>query len=454
MLMKITVPIQYRWIVRVVSILVMAGYCRSSLAQEADAEGGESSGNLGSVVVRLGADGSASYHSNPYYRTEDMAEDGIVYHLTPRLGLEFPVNEFFFVGLYGHLDFAAADLRNETHDKDREVLHPYLSGKVRYNFSEHTSLAVSDSFQQANVADTIGGPKYRLNIAVAEAMHEVSDRVRGRLWYRSGVLSEDSGSQLFDYTDNQGGAGLEYVITQTDAGREVSVHLEFQGGEKRFEEGNFLGAMSRVNPKTHTYYEGRLVMDYPISSALTARGHAGWTQRDYDAVLAGVDDSSANPTVGASLNLRPGGALSFTLAGSYSVTDSVVFNDEPGFRQVFDPLDPLLNNLDINYRELDLWRVGIISEKRLGERTSIGIACVYERIEGTKEDDLTPVSGQSGRGIRDLTEDRLTVGARIDYRLMEKVRVGINYEHGLAEDDLVNLYDYDTVALTANVDIF
>ncbi len=454
--MKVIMPFHYRWAGRFVSVLLAVGLCLPLHAQEEEPVPDDDSpiGSLGGLVARLGVDASASYHSNPYYRSERMETDGIVYHINPRLGLELPINEFFFVGAEGHLDFAAVDLSKSTHDEDREVLHPYVSGKIRYNLSEHTSLAVSDSFQQANVEDTIGGPKYRLNIAEARAIHELSDRVRAHLSYQHGILSEDSGSQLFDYARQQGGVGLECVLTQTDAGRDVLLILEAVGGEKEFDEGSFLGAASRENPKTHTYYQGHAIVSCPLSSALTARGRAGWIQREYDVTLPGVDDTSGNLSAAASLSLRPGGSLAFTLAGSYEVTDTLVFNDEPGFREVFDPVDPLLNNLNINYREVELWRIGLVSAKDLGERASAGLACIYERIEGAMDDDLTPVSGQSGAGIRDLSEDRLTIGARLDYRLTEKVSVGVNYEHGLAEDDLVELYQYDTVALIANIDIF
>ncbi len=460
--MKITIPFQQFRMVCIAFALAAVAACplwaqeaeaEVEVEDEPDVEEVASGTVLGSVVARLGLNASANFHSNPYYRTEGMESDGIVYHIKPHAGLELPLNEFFFIGVEGHLDYAAVDLDDETNDEDRDVLHPYVSGKIRYNLSEYTSFTLSDSFQQANVADTIGGPKYRLNTVKAEGMHELSDRLRGRLWYDNGTLSEDSGSRLFDYMLNGGGAAVEYVITQTDAGRDVTVLLEVTGGQKEFDEEDFWLVSSRTNPKTHTYYSGRCVVNYPVSSALTAMARGGWVQRDYDTVLAGADDSSGHVDAGASLTLRPGGFMSYTLAGSYGVTDTVIFNDEAAFREVFDPVDPLLNNFNINYRELELFRVGLIAEAQLLSRLSAGVACIYERIEGDVTDDLTRVSGQSGMTPRDLSEDRLTFGVRLDYQLMERLRMGINYEHGLAEDNLDDLYEYDTVALTAALDI-
>ena len=404
-------------------------------------------------AVAFGCNAEISYHSNPYYRETATERSGTVMGVEPHVRLDMPANEYLYFGLLGKLTYTGVILDNDAGDEvgDRDVVHPYVAAKARYNTSEHTSLAVSDEYQQANVGDDITGDQYYLNQIRAEFAHEFGARFKAGLWYRNSVLKEDSSSLLYDFTDNSLGGEASYVVTRTAVGRDVTIAVTGNGGEKGFEDGDFLDQDTQTNPKNHTYYSAGMALLLPVSSAITADVRGGWKRREYDTVSQGREEKTDSLSFGAGLNMIPGGLISFVLTASYSIEDTIVYGGEDAQQEqaVFDALDPLMNNLNNSYREMEVRRVGARADYSLSDRTRLGLVTTYQHSEADREEDLTAISGQSGHVAVDLNEDRYTIGATVETSLTDTLSIAASYEHGLAEDDTRDLYGFDAAALIA-----
>jgi hypothetical protein len=336
--------------------------------------------------------------------------------------------------------------------------------KVRYNLSEHTSLSVADDFQTANVDDVGDKPRFYLNNALLEASHEFNTRLGGSIWYRNTFIDQRDEALLFDSMEHLVGGRAQYAVTETEFGRPVIVGFDASLGRRDFDEARFFspdpGDTSRDNPKTHSSYSAGVSANYPLSSLLTLNGRAGWRQRDYETASATRDETTDNVYGGLTLSFTPspGSPLSLTAASSYEVTDTIVYNIEPYDRPVFETTDALLNNLEIEYRELEVARVGLAADYKLTESLQCGLSFTYQQQAADKEEDLGPIAGNidpADSGIGEpIEQDQITISATANYAVNEYLSLGVGYQYGMAEDSEQpsgedDVYQYDTLAILA-----
>ncbi|MFW6152022.1 MAG: hypothetical protein ACOC6C_03505 [Verrucomicrobiota bacterium] len=408
------------------------------------------------TLLEGGLELTAAYHSNPYYRDDEAEEGGMVFNLSPSVRIAYPANELLHFSVFGKVDYTSVvldDGDDALDTQNEEVLHPYITGRVRYNPSEFSSFVLSDTYQQANIEDDITGDKYYLNDASLQYRQDIGNRASTKIWVRNMTVNEDSGGVLFDHKDNSGGAVITYVLTEIN-GRHVRMGLHGSVGRKKFEEETFLGhGVDKTNPKTHDYYTADLSVAFPLSDGLLGRLKCGWVGRRYETTGDGRDQETDGVSANGSLTMIPGGLATFTLAGSYDVVDTIVFSDSQPQQRVFDSLDPLINNLDSSYREQEVWRVGINGRYPFSEVMELGASAVYQESHSDKEEDLTRISGQSGIEPRNLDEERLTLGLRLNHRFGKHLETAVSYEHGFAERtaDTADEYQFDSYAVSARI---
>ena len=120
--------------------------------------------------------------------------------------------------------------------------------------------------------------------------------------------------------------------------------------------------------------------------------------RDYESGNGVRDESTDSPSFSASLRMMPGGRTAYSIAGSFETTDTIVFNNSMDQSQVFDTLDPLLNNLEPLYREQEVLRVGMNLDHSLTENIKTGLSCVFQQSTADSDEHLvkSSFSGQSG----------------------------------------------------------
>jgi hypothetical protein len=381
-------------------------------------------------------------------------ESGTVFFIDPFIDWEIPVSEFIYFGIHAKVNYTSVDADDPvTGESSQDTLQPYIEARGRYNFSEFTSLGIMNSYQRANIEDDISGPKYELNETTLDAKHVFTDLTSGGAWYKFTTLDEESGGTLYNFDENAVGLSASHTLARTEDGGAVTLGLNGSLGVREFDDGSFLGQTDSTNPKNHDYYKAGVSLTYPISTGLEARGRVGWTHREYDVVATTRDDESDTGSLGASLILLPGGVVTYTIATSYETTDTIVLNIEDAQRAVFDTLDPLLNNLNTDFREMDLFRIGVSSDVPLSDVLKIGLSAVYQLADADAEEDLAPVSGTSGSAPAELDEERVTLGGKLDYRYNDYVTITVAYEHGFADDGSDELYEYDAGAIQARLDI-
>lgn len=405
---------------------------------------------------------SGAYHSNPYYRSDENANGAYVLSVDPGLSVGLPISEFVFIGFDGKVNITHVAFTSGGTDEDKTVVQPYVSGKIRYNPTESTSCILHDDFQVANVEDDLNGPRFYLNNAIAQAAQEFGGRFVGTVDYKNTILQQEDESLLFDSMENSVGASCSAYVAPTESGRRVALTLLGRVGRKDFEEGDFYLQTSRDNPKTHNYHELGAGVTYPLSALMSLDGRGGWRHREYEVTSGARKEKSDTPFGGLTLSFTPspGSPLSFTFANSYEVTDTVVYNIPQVDRVVFETTDPLLNNLDIQYRELDVWRSGLAADYRLSDQWQLGLSSAYQRAQADDSEDLAPISGNVGdqSGVGDSTDrEQVTVGLTVRYHVTENASLGLGYQHGYGrdkdsageEDD----YAFDSVALLGKIDL-
>jgi len=427
-----------------------------AVAEEMVEESGNESWDPTISTLNFGLSAGASAHSNPFFREEGSDESGTVYFIDPFINWEIPVSEFVYLGVYAKANYTIVDAYDPvTGESSQDTLQPYIDARGRYNFSEFTSLGIQNSYQRANIEDDISGPKYELNETRIEAKHNFTDLTTASIWYRFTVLNEDSGGTLYDFDDNEAGLSASRILARAEGGGAVTLGIDGSLGGRDFDDGVFQGQTDSTNPKSHDYYKAGVSLAYPIASGLEARGRAGWTHRKYEqtSTASGRESESDSASVGVSLKLLPGGSVTYTIATSYDTIDTIVVNIDEAQRTVFDTLDPLLNNLNTDYREMDVFRIGLSSIIPLSDVLNVGVSAVYQLSDADAEEDLSPISGQSGSPAAKLDEERLTVGGKVDFRINDFVTFTVAYEHGFADDGSTELYEYDAGAIQAKLDI-
>lgn len=443
----------------VLALLVLGGtVCMAQDAAEEDAveveDEGESTITFGFGLGLLG-----SYHSNPYYRDSANEADGFVWSADPYFRFDVPLNEMLYFG---------ADLRAKiTHvafsdagEDDKSIAHPFLQGKVRYNLSEHTSFSLIDDFQTANVEDVGDKPRFTLNNASLGFAHAFSEALETTFTYRNTIVEQTDDSLLFDSVEHTVFADADWIVSRMDSGRGLTVGLRGQYGIKEFDDGNFFQQTTRENPKTHDFYRLGGAVTYPLSSLLTVYARLGWLHREYDVTGGRRDSETDSPYGGLSAThlVSPGSPVSFTVATSYDVADTIVYNIESQDRGVFETTDALLNNLNVAYRELNVLRVGFITDYNI-MRMLLGLSLSYQRQDADAGEDLAPISGNmTADGIGRATEqEQFSVTATARYRVAKAISLGVGFQYGVAEDSELSgetdLYDYSSFALLAELDL-
>lgn len=411
-----------------------------------------------------GIDLALSWHSNPYYRDDTRESQAFVLSGDPDIKIDWPLSEFTYVGLSAKVNVTHVVFESGSAEEDKTVLQPYVVGRLRYNLSEHTSLSFDDNFQTANVDDVGDNPRFYLNQARLEAAHQFSERFSSRCWYRNTWLDQtESEAVLFNSMEHALGLGADYALSQTESGRPITLSVDLQAGLKEFDDGDFFnpdGGSTKDNPKTHDFLSASAGLSYPFSTLMTLYARGGLRHREYDTVSGGRDDTSDTPYAGLTLSVvpSPGSPLSFALATSYQVSDTVVY-DIPDYNQsVFETTDALYNNLEVDYRELELLRVGVTADYNMTDAIRLGLGVTYQQSTADAEEDLGPVSGNldpAETGIGDpIEKDQVVISATAKYRATSNLRVGLGYQHGFATDsELVgdeDMYTFDSFALLAN----
>ncbi|MDA0322172.1 MAG: hypothetical protein O2923_05585 [Verrucomicrobia bacterium] len=427
-----------------------------AVAEEMVEESGDESWAPAVSTLNFGLTAGAAAHSNPFFRGKGSDESGTVYFIDPSVDWEIPVSEFVYLGVHAKVNYTIVDADDPvTGESSQDTLQPYIEARGRYNFSEFTSLGIQNSYQRANIEDDISGPKYELNETTVEAKHNFTDLTTGSIWYRFTVLTEESGGTLYDFDENAAGLSASRILARTESGGAVTLGIDGSLGVRDFKDGVFQGQADPTNPKNHDYYKAGLSLAYPIATGLEARGRAGWTRRKYEqtSTTSLRESESDSASVGFSLKLLPGGPVTYTIASSYATIDTIVVNIDQAQRTVFDTLDPLLNNLNTDYREMDVFRIGLSSSIPLSDILDVGVSAVYQLADADAEEDLAPASGQSGSPAAKLDEERVTVGGKVNYQVNDFVTLSVAYEHGFADDGSTKLYEYDAGAIQARLDI-
>ncbi len=407
---------------------------------------------------------NAAWHSNPYYRDRDGAAAGMIFSVDPTLSLGYPINELLFFGLAGKLNIAHVMFIDDTPEKDKTVLQPYIEAKLRYNPSENTSLALRDEFQIANVEDDWSGDKFYINNAGVELRRDFGGSIRGSIRYNNTVISQEDSSVLFDSKGNTVGAEAGFKIAPTDTGRPVYIGLAGDFGRKEFDDGSFFGQSSTKNPKTHDHYSFGLKSTYPVSSLLTIDATAGMQFRDYEVHGGGRSSSTESPYGGLTFTFvpTPGSPLSFTFANSYQLEDTVVYDIPEYNRAVFDTTDALLNNLDLSYRQLETWRSGLALDYRINPAWLAKLSTTYQNTRGDETDDLSPISGNidpAESGIGTATDvDEVVIALVFEVRPTDNLTLGLGYQHGYARDSRAgakkDVYEYDSIGVLMKLALF
>ena len=435
------------------------------------------------VVIRPGLQARLSWHSNPYYRRKgDDIRKAVILSVEPSLEAEWPLSELLSVELYGKLGMkyywfekkgkSAVDqvtLPNrsfaDNRNADSFILQPYIRGKIRYNVSEETSLSVYDDFQTANVDDVGQKRQFYLNNAWLEGAHDFSESVQSKLWYRNTLHFQDGKQSLFNFSENAAGGALDFILSRLDDGRAMSISPTIAAGIREFDEevpGGSGGSSTSTNPKDHTYYNGGAVFTYPFSSLITLYLRGGWEFRDYEEKSGGRDQTTQSPWGGVSLAWvpSPGHGLSMVLAGSYKVEDTVVYNIDQADRPVFESTDALLNELNITYRELKVWRAGLEARYDVSRRLRFGGLATFQRSEADTEEDVASISGYTrpspSSNPSPTQQDEVAFGGSVKYMLLEHVGVGLGYQHGFATENKATIggkdvYEYDIATIMADV---
>jgi hypothetical protein len=451
----------------VLALLVLAGtVCLSQDTEDADAAAAEEAAAMEEesdsvVTFDYGLGLLGSYHSNPYYRGSGKESDAYVWSADPFLRFDAPVNEMLYLGadLRGKVTSVVFDDEGED---DKTIAHPYLQGKIRYNLSEYTSLSLADDYQTANVDDVGDSPRFKINNASLGFGHAFTEALQTRLAYRNTVVGQTGHSVLFDSMEHAVDGDFDWVVWRTDAGRDMKFGVNGRYSKKDFDDGDFLFQGTRENPKTHDSYRLGGAMTYPLSNLMTVRARAGWVRREYEASAFVRDSETDSPYGGLTLThtVSPGSPLSFTLASSYDLSDTVVYNIEEQDRAVFETTDALLNNLNISYRELQVLRAGLAADYTL-KRLVLGLSASYQRQTADANEDLAPISGNldpAGTGVGEATErQQYTVTGTVRYQVTSIFSVGLGFQYGVATDrentDDKDLYDYNSVALLTKLDL-
>lgn len=424
--------------------------------ESADQERGDAVVMLGGGVSFLG-----TYHSNPYYREQASEAEAWLWSVDPSLRCDIPVNELLFIGADARVKVTQFMFRDDA-EEDKTIVNPYIQGRVRYNLSEATSLALVDDYQRANVEDVGDKPRFTLNNAQLSAAHDFGGEVLSRIWYRNTVVDQTGGALLFDSMENAGGLSADWMLNRTASGRATVVGAQGTAGRKAFDEGRFYLQSSDENPKTHDFYSVGLNVTHPISSLVTLHLRGGVTRRDYASSSPVRDGTTDSPYGGVTVAWVPsrGSPLSLTAATSYEVADTVIYNIPVQDQAVFETTDALLNNLNIAYRELEVWRTGLTADYTL-RRLLLGLSLSYQKQQADGNEDLGPISGnvdpaETGVG-RPIDQDQFMVSATARYRFTESFSLGVGFQYGVASDGErpgdEDLYDYQSVGVLGKLEL-
>lgn len=422
----------------------------------------------------------AAWHSNPYYRTDDDSADALIFSIDPGITYDLPIGDLIYLGLHGKLNITQVSFFDDPPEGDREdisVVHPFVSARLRYNpaESERLSFVLSDSFQTGNIEDDLDEPRFYLNNAKVQGSYVFGGLIESTIWYGNTWLTQDDEDLLFDFMDNSVGLGATYYISEARAGRRMAVGLDASLGQREFESGEFYNfnpdtgmaeEPSKTNPKDQMYYKVGASFTYPVSPLMTVYAHAGWQHREYDTATGSRDDETDSPYGGLTFSYipSPSSDLSITLATSYEQTDTLIY-DVPEYDQVvFETTDALLNNVEIAYREMQVWRTGVSVDYKAMEDLKLGLSFVYQQEMADSEEDLSAVSGnidedETGEG-RDLDQRQFTIAIRADKAIpvsdSVNMTIGAGFQFGFAEDSDAeageeDLYDFQSVALLAKI---
>lgn len=431
------------------------------------------------IEARPGLRLGTGWHSNPYLRpSSESIADAWVLDVDPYLDVECPFSEYLYLGVYGKLNLkyfyfddpsgVAGDDTLEYrsfadyHDENSLIVQPFIAGKLRHNPSEYTSLALYDDFQSANVDRYGTSDRFYLNNAWAEAVHEFSDRTSGKVQYRHVWHNQNDDPDLFNFQDHAVSAALPRRLAILDEGRAVILTPQITAGRRAFDQPtpSFEAEdSSSREAKDYDYLDTTAGLLLPLSSLVTLNLSGGWGQRQYEKVVAGSDRSDAVHG-GATLSLTPspGSPLTFVLAGTREVTDTVIYNTAEYNRLPFEWEDATLNELNITYRELDVSRLGTWIRYDVTEFTRAYLVASFQRAEGDAENDLAGTEGYTeSTGDREgrpepTCQEEWVFGGGLRARLTETVEAGLSYRHGLARDNERtaserDLYEYDEVSL-------
>ncbi len=456
-------------IVRSVLALLMLAWtvCPAQDAEEADVAAVEDEpapveeASDSATTFDFGVGLLGSYHSNPYYRGSENESDAFVWSLDPFVRFDAPVNEMLYFG---------ADLRGkvttvfftDSEEDDKTIAHPYLQGRIRYNLSEYTSFLLADDYQTANVDDVGDKARFNINNASLAFAQTFAESLQMRLGYRNTIVGQTGHSVLFDSMEHAFEGNFDWILWRTDSGRDMKIGLQSRVGLKDFDDGDFLLQASRENPKSHDTYRLGGNMTYPLSSLMTLYARAGWVRREYEVSSFVRDSETDSPYAGLALThtVSPGSPWAFTVASSYDLSDTVVYNIEEHERAVFETTDALLNNLNISYRELEVFRTGFSVDYTL-ERLLLGLSASYQRQTAEANEDLAPISGNldpAGTGVGEATErQQYTFTGTVRYQVSSIFSVGLGFQYGMADDRKStgekDLYDYSSVALLTKLDL-
>ena len=456
----------------VVGGVALSGYAADELAQEIeeDTAAALAEDETSTVKVTLWSgklEAGLSYHSNPYYRGEGTASEGVVLAIDPGIRIDIPVNEMLYFGLDGKVDLTHVFFTSDSVDDDKTVAHPFVRGKARYNLSEFSSFSLADEFQTANVDDVGDSARFYQNKAQVEGATVLGGMIDLKGWFRNVLVEQNDEALLFNSQENVAGLDVSVPVAYSSDGRPVTIGLVGSYGRKSFEDGDFAVLLSD-NPKSHDYYTvgGRVAL--PVSSLLTLYARCGWKFREYDATADDSDDSTDSVYGGLNATLipTPGSPLSFTLSGSHETTDTLVYDIETYDSSVFEATDALLNTLSITYRELEVSRVGLVMDYKVNDRVALAFSGVYQYTTADAEDDLAALSGNvdphgDGEFVgRSTSQDQVTVGGMVSYQATETLSLNLGYQHGFSTDSDASasededLYEYDSVGLLARMRFF
>ncbi len=442
---------------------------------------------LDKLAVHPGVHAAVGWNSNPYLRPDtEPIRSAYVIDVDPQLDLEWPASEYTYLGLFGKLNlkyFIFSDKSSgqrqvtdtleyrsftDYSDEDNLIVQPYLLGKLRHNFSDHTSLALYDDFQMANVDKYGAKRRFYLNNAWVEALHEFTERVSGRVQYRNVWHYQNDDPALFNFQENVFAAAAPWRMLLLKEGRSVVLTPEVSYGWRAFSAGDAPLDLSRsadAQAKDYDFIDAGAGLHVPVSSLVTLEFTGGWKQRNYDLALAGQSDASDSVRGGATLSLTPspGSPFTFVLAGSREVNDTVMYNTAEYNRLPFEWEDAVLNELNITYRELDVTRLGAWLRYDFSEYIRAYLIGNLQRSEASAAEDLAAREGHlsstddSAGRASDTKQDEVVYGGSLRLRLTESVLAGASYRHGFAIERAApagdrDLYEYDEVALQLNLD--